>query len=355
MLLLASLDPEYPLPLAATYRTYRFGERDVITVPASTRTGRLAGVAAFPAATPRALAFQAGLQALVRVGLDRWVATDQDEPVSAPVGLDGAGFVRAMGHQLGRDDLWPVVIYPRQAERRRLYIHLLAEEGERIAFAKLARGPENDDLLTNGGKALQAMARSNIRTFRYPSLLATGVFGDFRYLLLAPLPAGSRPLPPRWNATAERVRAEIGGRPYQAPRLDAATWWGRFERHAAVAVGLREVLMPEQERPFDACAAHGDFVNWNIYRHQTDWWVFDWEGYATDAPVLSDEVRFFLGIHTRAISVDPRWAGRLLLQRFQAGDVQRYADLSRALAFLCANEVGAALALGAMWLEIRPR
>ena len=337
------------------YRTYRFGGRDVITVPVATQQGRLAGVAAFPAATPRARAFQAGLQALVRAGLDRWVATDQDEPVSAPVGLDGAGFVRAMGEQLGRDDLWPVVIYPRQAERRRLYIHLLAEDGERIAFVKLAGGCENEDLLRNGGNALQAMARSNIRTFRYPSLLASGVFGEFRYLLLAPLPAGSRPLPPRWNAMAERVRAEIGGQPYQALRLDAASWWQRFELRAPEAAGLRDVLAPERDRPYDACAAHGDFVNWNIYRHQTDWWVFDWEGYATDAPVLADQVRFFLGIHTRATSVDPRWAGRMLLQSFQAGDAQRYTDLSRALAFLCANGVDAALALGAIWLEIRPR
>ncbi len=260
-----------------------------------------------------------------------------------------------MGEQLGRDDLWPVVIYPRQAERRRLYVHLLAGGGERIAFAKLAGGADNEDLLRNGGKALQAMERSSIRSFRYPSLLASGAFGDFRYLLLAPLPAGARPLPPRWNATAERVRAEIGGTPYLAPRLDAASWWGRFEGSSAMAGGLGGVLEPERDRPYDACAAHGDFVNWNIYRYRTEWWVFDWEGYATDAPVLSDQVRFFLGIHTRAIGVDPRRAGRLLLQSFQAGDAQRHADLSRALAFLCANGVDAALALGAIWQELRPR
>lgn len=337
------------------YLTYRYGDRDVITVPEATRRTRLAALTAFPAATPRAWAYQAGVRALVRLGLDRLVARYQDAPVSGAVGLDGAGFVRAMGERLGRDDIWPVVIYPRQPERRRLYVHLLAGDGERIAFAKLAGGAENDDLLRNGGKALQAMERLNIRTFRYPSLLATGVYDDFRYLLLAPLPAGARPLPPSWNATAERVRAEIGGTAYLANRLDAASWWARFTRSPRTAGGLHQLLEPVCGLPYEACAAHGDFVNWNIYRYRTEWWVFDWEGYAADAPALSDPVRFFLGIHTRAIGVDPRWGGRLLARHFQAEDPRRHADLARALAFLCANGVDAALAVGAVWQEIRPR
>jgi hypothetical protein len=101
--------------------------------------------------------------------------------------------------------------------------------------------------------------------------------------------------------------------------------------------------------PFRAATAHGDFVNWNIHDDGTDVWLFDWEGHTVDAPELADEVRFFLGIHTRALAANPAWGARLLQQYFRCEEPERLVRVSRALALLCANGVAGALAVGAIW------
>ena len=266
--------------------------------------------------------------------------------------LDCVTFTRVAEQLLGCDGLVPIVVFPRQRSRRRLYVHLMSREGERIAFAKLSGDRVNDELLAREANALRRLVRSNVQTFRFPSLLAEGTFGDHRYILSAPLPAGAQQVRPRWNATVKRIRSELAGEERTIEHLRDASWWGAWERCVDASPALASATELQPGHPFQACGAHGDLVSWNIHWDGDENWVVDWEAYALDAPVLADELRFFLGIHTRAINADPSRGPRLVHERFGCGDDEQRSKVLRALAFLQTRNVLAALIVGAHWPEL---
>jgi hypothetical protein len=335
------------LQSATKYRVYRFGGRELLSVPRDAPALRAAAVSALPAATPRARLFRLALRGLVAGRLDGLVARRHDGPSPRLAGLDWRAFVGALERALGRDDLEPVVAQPRQASRGRLYVHLFAPDGERIAFAKVATDPGNDPHIAREATVLGSLLRSGAETFRFPSLLDAGRFEGRPYVLLAPLPAGSRPLAPRWTLDLARIRDEIAGAPRTLPSIAAASWWSDFERSGAGLAGLRAELATPG--PVEVRGAHGDFVNWNIHAYAGEHWVFDWEAYCPDAPTLVDEVRFALGLRTRAIDEDPGRVAPALVLEFAGRDPARRVELARALAFLHARGVAAAAAVASAW------
>lgn len=332
---------------AAKYRVYRFQGRDLLAVPDGPPTLRAAAVGALPAATPRARLFRLALRGLVAGRLDRLVARVHDGPAPRLPGFAWRAFVLELERALGRDDLRPVVAQPRQASRARLYVHLFAPDGERIAFAKVAADAGSDVHVAREASALEALLRRGADAFRFPSPLASGSFDGRRWLLLAPLPPGSRPASPRWTADLARIREEIAGPAATLPSLAAASWWPDFERTDPVPALARE-LAAAPPGPVPVCRAHGDFVNWNVHEHRGDKWIFDWEAFCEDAPVLADEVRFALGLRTRAVGADPGQVAAALLGCF-GRDAGGRTELARALAFLHARGVQAATAIARAW------
>jgi hypothetical protein len=333
-----------------TFRTYRFGSRDVLTVPVEPVELRAAGVRALPAATLRARAFRAVLGGLVGTRLDGLVAGRGDPAI--PAGFDLSLLMSELQRALGRDDLEPAIVHPRQGDRRRFYVHLLSTKGERIAFAKVSRDVENDRQLLNEALALRALSRAGVWTFRFPALLGKGLSQGHQYILLAPLPERTRPLAPRWTPALTAIRREIAGAPKPLPSVTQASWWPLFEARGSLVPALVGALAQKPPGPVMTCTAHGDFVNWNVHRDENDLWLFDWEAYSPDAPVLVDDVRFFLGIHTRAAAVSPMHVVRLLQDRFGCSEQRRRFETTLALAFLHAHRVVAAAQVGAVWDEV---
>jgi hypothetical protein len=100
--------------------------------------------------------------------------------------------------------------------------------------------------------------------------------------------------------------------------------------------------------PWEVAPAHGDFTHWNLYSVDGTEWLFDWESFAADAPVLSDKVRFLIGAQTRPIEANPRAIGDRLRRHF-ASMGHEDGHVLRALAFLHARRVRGATLLARNW------
>ena len=336
------------------FRTYSFDGRDVLAVPLAPDL-RVAGIRAIPGATARARAYRSLLRGLLAVGADGLLGADANRPLPRRNAADCLAFARVAEELLGCEGLVPLVVYPRQRNRRRLYVHLVSPAGELLAFAKLSGDPTNDELLAREGNALRRLARASVRSFRFPSLLAEGTFEGRRYLLTAPLPAAVRQVRPRWNESMRRLRVELAGEERTVERLDRASWWPAWVRCADASPALANASDLQPDRPFRASAAHGDLVSWNVFQGVGESWLVDWENYAPDAPVLADELRFFLGIHTRTINTFPSRSPRLVSERFGCRDTAQLGRVIRALAFLQTRDVLAATIVCAYWSEVAGR
>ena len=82
-------------------------------------------------------------------------------------------------------------------------------------------------------------------------------------------------------------------------------------------------------------------------------WIFDWEESRSDAPVLTDEVTFFMSLYHARVLADPIEGLRLLAKRFLDGaDDARRRDVMMALAFRDAIGIEAATLLIRNWSEL---
>ena len=258
-----------------------------------------------------------------------------------------------MERALGCDDLLPVVLQPRQRSRSRVYIHLFSPAGERIAFAKVATDATSAMCLEREIDVLRRLMSRTLETFRFPSLLASGEFNHCRYALLAPLPTRASSHPPVWTEHLSHIQAEVA-REMQDLSLSSApnaTWWRGFERVSHVVPQLAEELGRDVGTPFECAGVHGDFVNWNIYVNGEDHWLFDWEAWAPDGPLLADEVRFKLGIHTRSLESAGHRVVPALLRELGCADRARRRDVALALAFLHSRATTSATILASHWGE----
>lgn len=334
---------------APFYWIFRYGGRDVLAAPADgTRVRRLA-VRSIPAATSRSRIFRGVLEGIVATRADRFLARRHFNPVPRFVGFDWRAFQVRLGEVLGRDAFETAVVQPPQGQRNRFYVHLFSKGGERFAFAKVSVDEKNDGQLRSEAEALAALPRLGLESFRYPRLLATGVFQARQFLVLESLPLASRPASPSWTPEIERVRGEIAGAPRPVDALQHCSWWPDFSSREKSFGPIREAVLRDAGVGATVCRAHGDYVNWNFHEAGRVRWLFDWESFSPDAPPLTDPLRFFLGLHTRAATTRPARVARLLHEEYGCRAPERQREIFRALAFLHARGVTTATAVANAW------
>ena len=132
-------------------------------------------------------------------------------------------------------------------------------------------------------------------------------------------------------------------------------WWDSFREVRGEVESLAEAIDRWADLAIDVCWAHGDFTHRNICQVGNSVWLFDWENSSPDAPVMTDEVRFFWAMQSRRITSDPARVASALSRSFLTGaDERRRRDLALALAFLCTCTQGGIIC-GRNWSQMAQR
>lgn len=325
------------------YCVYSVGGRPVLALPRTPRRLRQAGLRYYPTEAPKRRLFKRGLGLAMWMGMDQWLCQQVVLPQVAR-GFDLAAWIGHVRGDLGCGMLAAAVVWPPPARSTgRVYVHLLEHGGDRVAFAKLALGAYDRQQVGNETRSLLELHGIGCCGFCVPKVLGCGEFQGVRYLVLEPLPTDATwPLAP-WELVKRNVVSVYAGAPRRIgwQDLEELWWWRRYRQHAQQVGRFAAELDEQGGRDVSVCRAHGDLAPHNVLWVRDQLWVYDWEEASNSAPVLTDEICFFLAVHHKVMERDPRSGLKLLAQRFGLDGPGRR-DVMMGLAFLHGAGVRAA-------------
>ncbi len=334
---------------ANSYLVFSCRGQDYLSVPSVPRSLRRRGVEFYKETSVPRWLFKAGIRLATLARVDGLVGREVASPVPKCPNFEFEAWLERARRDLGVPNAQAVVSFPGQSTRARFYVNLLSPEGTPLAFAKVSLDTKNDRQLESEANALRDLAIQPIRSFRVPRILVVGRFHAHAYLLMETMPADARPVPARWDPIPRRCRDELLGISRRQLRLQDLSWWDRFRAKASEVPLLAQTIEGHGHRAADVARAHGDFTRRNICTVGREVWLFDWENSAPDAPVMTDEVRFFVNTQARWRGADPAEVVNALSRRYLTdGDEGAKRALALALAFLCTCTRGA-VSYGQHW------
>jgi glycosyltransferase involved in cell wall biosynthesis len=343
-------------PAGEEYLTYHFLGKFALAFPVVDRRMRLAALRRFPFYSFKRRAFRRTLQIAIFLNLD-WILSRRSRiPHPLMETLDFSAWMDRVKEKLQRFDLFPVIHAPVQAKRDRLYVHLLDNHGEPVAFAKIALDGLNNTQLSHETEMVSLLNANPPERFRVPALLCEGLFSGHRYIVLEPMPDGARAASMNWEMLRGYLQelAEMETRVLNENDIRATPWWRDFSE---IASGLSPQFIEEFQSLFSDFLpvghVHGDPGVNNLVRVAGKLWILDWEGSSNVGPRRTDEVAYYLSSHQRRIIRYPRLAiydfASVFLDR---ASLQDRRDVMAALAFLAARRLQAAWQIVRHWDEI---
>jgi hypothetical protein len=232
--------------------------------------------------------------------------------------------------------------------RARSYFRIFDSATREIAFAKVSTAEPGRTRLQVEAGALQANA--NAKTFNCPLLLGLDIVADAVLLLTTALPPGSRLLHAEVVSFPHDIRDEIRSCTFTSTidRVKRTDWYRRgLEVNAANPGLVKDLVAIEPATSVSLGPAHGDFGSENFFADLAGRiFLIDWEHYCAEAPVLTDEVGFWIGSHSRAIKTGKPRIAEDFAQAFMG---HSNTDLLLALVYLSAFDVNDAKRLVALW------
>lgn len=337
------------------YRIFRMARsgRPVLATPAGSLDVRLAGLVRFQPFTPRRAMYRRVMQWLMRLGLDHWFSEDAPWPIDPSTGFDFNHWLEQARAEIGHPEAVAAVIWPIEAGRRRLYVHLFDTAINPVGFAKISLNEEHDRRLEHEASVLRTLDGMHLKCARVPRLLTMNTWQGHRYLIMEPVPRDAAPLPVSLDSFPRAASEEIAGPARFVPgdRLAGLSWWSRYERRldAACAPFDRE-LRSLAAGGVHVRRAHGDFGLNNIVIVGGLPWIFDWEECHDDAPARTDEVVFWLTTNIRSILARPRTMLRKFADRYLRGaTLEERRDVMLVLAFRLSRGMPTAGKLVRLW------
>jgi hypothetical protein len=276
------------------------GSRSLLAVPEVPRGLWGAGAACYPGHSWKkrmvrtAIGSAARLRLLPRIFPAGWVSLGE----VAEDAFDG--WLAALSQSLGFGPLHPVLVWPADPLRGRIYIHLLCAEGRRVAFCKLGLDDNNNRLIEREGRALSRLHALGLSASRIPALLASGELEGLRYLVVETTPPGARIIDWKRDPPITANIAEFAGpiRRVPAGEVGALSWWPAVQSRFSEQAGFLQRIEEATSQGVDVCLAHGDLNQTNVLRFNGETWLLDWEQCQQDAPCLTDTV---------CVAVDRLW------------------------------------------------
>jgi hypothetical protein len=343
------------------FHLIRLGSRPLLAVPCGKHSLWGAAIDCYPAHTGKKRLVRKLLHGLAGIGLIRCVFPARELSLPGVGKVDFEAWVALLCEQLHLVELQPVLVWPADPLRGRVYMYLLNKEGEKVGFCKLGLDAKNNALIKREQQALEHLQSMELKLSRVPNLLAhgnlNGEMGDGAYLVVEMTPADTRNIDWQCNAAIEANIAEYAGsgRMIERAEIKSLSWWPEVTRRFAGRSALMAEINVAVDQGIEVCLAHGDLNCTNVLLSGTNdqVWLLDWEQSDASAPILTDHV---------CMAVDKLWltnaqdaSGNLMKFR----DTFRYEDDSKkrgqiimALAYLSAAGFPPALAMiEAMYAE----
>ena len=339
------------------YLVYNVGGRSALAFPVADRRLRLAALRRYPDYSFKRRLFRRSLKAAMWLGIDDLLVHRSTTPHEFANNTDFSAWVAHLQHELNRYDLFPVVHGSVQTERRRLYVHLLDEKGDPVAFAKLALDDLSNAQFDREIRMLSAFKVSPPTFFHVPALLCEGTFSGHRYLVVDALPAGISAVALSWESLKGYLK-ELSGplvRVLNANEVCATKWWQSFNELECCQLSPRFIdeLRNLIADILPVAHVHGDPGVHNLARSDEGLWIIDWEESSDVGPHRTDEIGYYLSIHQQRILRNPSSAIPVFAATFlddASRDDRR--NVMAALAFLAAAGLETARQIVSHWNEI---
>jgi hypothetical protein len=339
----------------------KLGSRPLLAVPCGKHSLWGAAIDCYPAHTGKKRLVRKVLHGLAGVGLMRWAFPARELSLSGVGDIDFEAWVDLLGEQLHLAELQPVLVWPADPLRGRVYMYLLNRKGEKVGFCKLGLDAKNNALIKSEQQALEHLQSMELKLSRIPKLLAhgnvDGEMGGGAYLVVEITPSNARNIDWSSDASLEANIAEYAGsgRMKDRAEIESLSWWPEVTRRFAGRSALMAEINAAVDQGIEVCLTHGDLNCTNVLLSKTNdqVWLLDWEQSDANAPILADHV---------CMAVDKLWLANAQdasgnLKKFKdtftyENDAKKRAQIIMALAYLSAAGFPPALAMiDAMYAE----
>ena len=332
----------------------KLGSRPLLAVPCGKHSLWGAAIDCYPAHTSKKRLVRKVLHGLARIGLIRWVFSARELSLPGVGGVDFEAWVALLCEQLHVAELQPVLVWPADPLRGRVYMYLLNKKGEKVGFCKLGLDAKNNALIERERQALEHLQSMELKLSRIPKLLAHGnLDGEMNggnYLVVEITPAKTRNIDWQSDASIEANIAEYAGsgRMMDRAEIESLSWWPGVTRRFANHSVLMDEINTAVDQGIEVCLAHGDLNCTNVLMSKTNdqVWLLDWEQSDGNAPILTDQI---------CVVVDKLWLANAQdasgnLKKFKdtftyENDAMKRAQIIMALAYLSAAGFPPALAM----------
>lgn len=224
-------------------------------------------------------------------------------------------------------EMHSVFIWSLVSGRGRAYVHFLSQSGIKKYFSKLTINSSDFGLLHNERDSLQFF--SNAKNFSVPSVSCFVNTDRYCFLVTESIPADFKLCHPETSEFPTDIASEIQTTYNKIPVFELVNSLSCFDKSTFNSL----ITNLDKTELVDVSRIHGDFGSENIFKNKKDEYiVIDWERSEKVAPILTDEVGYWLGKHHKIIKNDIKEASK----RFRRyAENKKEIDVLLALVFLC--------------------
>ena len=276
-------------------------------VPAGDRRVQAMAVQCYPGHTGKKRLLRLGLRAAAASGL---LARMFPARPFAAMGLD-AGFMAAWIEEMcgatGAAALHPLIVWPGDPDRGRLYAHLIDDTGQALAFAKLALDEHNAALIRHEAETLRTLAAMRLKLARLPTVVAAGATRGAEFLTVTCAPRTARASDWQVDPPVDSIVAEFAGeeRTIRPDDADARPWFPAMRGFYRDKPDLQQAIDGAARDGIRVRRIHGDMNRTNVLRDGDDTWLLDWERSAAAGPAWADPLCMALDALAKCHPGDP--------------------------------------------------
>lgn len=205
--------------------------------------------------------------------------------------------------KLFNNKLHPVFIWSLVKGRKRYYVHLLDEKGNKCYFAKITAKKQDYVFLETEKKQLEHFA--NAKTFSVPIVKSFTQNNRYCSLITHYLDAIFKLRHPDTYQFPIVVANEIASKTQNVLYADIVKFdWHQkgYQRIKQITNYNKFINAIDHKKPVTISQAHGDFGGENIFTDNKDkLCVIDWESFTSNAPYLTDKIAYWLGSNHKNI------------------------------------------------------
>ena len=150
------------------FHLIKLGSRPLLAVPCGKHSLWGVAIDCYPAHTGKKRLVRKLLHGLAGVGLIRWAFPARNLSLPGVEALDFEAWVALLCEQLHVAELQPVLVWPADPLRGRVYMSLLNKQGEKVGFCKLGLDDKNNALIERERQALEHLQSMELKLSRIP-------------------------------------------------------------------------------------------------------------------------------------------------------------------------------------------